>query len=74
MVQGHERPVGHDAANVLAAAAELAALVLADNEVLDGSGVEELDVGHLEARKGHSTVRIGTDVHDTYNMIQENMM
>ncbi len=51
MVQGDERPVGHDAADVLATAADLAACVLTDNEVLDGGGVEELDVRHLQAEQ-----------------------
>ena len=58
VVEGDERPVGHHAADVLAAADNLLAGILAHDQILAGSGIEELDVGHLEsAGGGEGTVR-----------------
>ena len=48
VVQGHQSPVGDSATHVPAAD-----IVLADDQVLDSGGVEELDVGGLHTPTLH---------------------
>lgn len=43
MVHGHQSPVGNNTCN-----SEISVLVLAGDKVLDGGGIEELDVGELQ--------------------------
>ena len=57
VVQGHQGPVGNNAANVLATADNGLLLVLTHDQVLHGGGVEQLDVGCLRSRGAEGAAR-----------------